>query len=479
VQGTSIPGVAQRTGATTYYIEIFPVPHAALGGRRPVFALYPGVGDLDVMLASEFAEAARAAARGFVTPDRTLLIASTHRVYAIDERGAPGDGRYDDAKLAEAARTRAHRALLDDLRRLAERHQASLNAVLLGTLAASGALPVPRAAFEDAIRDSFVAVDANLRGFAVGFGHRFPDAPPERVPDASAKRAAPAGPQDLERVTVAMFPQTAAAMAREGLRRLTGYQGSRYAAQYLERLETVWRAESAAGGDGRLTREAARELAVRMSYEDVIRVAQLKSAPARFARVRAEAQARAGEPVLVVDYFKPGLDELASILPPLLARPLLTLADRLGWRRRLHLAMRVKANSINGYLRLRLLAGLRRWRPFTWRWQEEQRAIESWLADIRTACAIDPALAQEIVACARLVKGYGDTHRRGMENFERIRTALIAPALDGRLNPARAIDAIASARIAAQTDPEGDRLSRALAQFEASSAAGPDLPPHG
>ena len=95
VQSTSIPGVAQRTGATTYYIEIFPTPVAELDGRRPVFALYPGPGDVDVMVASEFAEAGRAIMNGFVTPDRTVLIASTHRVYAIGERGHMGDGRFD------------------------------------------------------------------------------------------------------------------------------------------------------------------------------------------------------------------------------------------------------------------------------------------------------------------------------------------------------------------------------------------------
>jgi len=40
VQSTSIPGVAQRTGATTYYIEIVPVPARELPGR-PVLALAP------------------------------------------------------------------------------------------------------------------------------------------------------------------------------------------------------------------------------------------------------------------------------------------------------------------------------------------------------------------------------------------------------------------------------------------------------
>ena len=46
-RSTSIPGVAQRTGATTYYIEILPCRTRELGGRRPVLALAPGIGDVD------------------------------------------------------------------------------------------------------------------------------------------------------------------------------------------------------------------------------------------------------------------------------------------------------------------------------------------------------------------------------------------------------------------------------------------------
>ena len=132
VQSTSIPGVAQRTGATIYYIEVFPVSIADLDGKRPVMALYPGVGDIDIMLASEFAEAGRAISNGFVTPDRTHLIASTHRVYAIGERSDMADGRYDVERLFTAVRERTKQAYLADFRQVAEAHGVSLNAILLG-----------------------------------------------------------------------------------------------------------------------------------------------------------------------------------------------------------------------------------------------------------------------------------------------------------------------------------------------------------
>src|SRR4030088_2435262 len=52
-QSTSIPGVAQRTGATTYYLEIFPATAEQLNGKQPVFSLTPSPGNVDVMVASE------------------------------------------------------------------------------------------------------------------------------------------------------------------------------------------------------------------------------------------------------------------------------------------------------------------------------------------------------------------------------------------------------------------------------------------
>ena len=100
-QTTSVPGVAQRTGSTIYYIEIF--PESSVGaGKSPVFALMPVPGELDIVLASELMEAGRAIQRGFVTSDRTTLIASTHRVYSMTEKIAIGDGKVDSEQLIAA-----------------------------------------------------------------------------------------------------------------------------------------------------------------------------------------------------------------------------------------------------------------------------------------------------------------------------------------------------------------------------------------
>src|SRR5258708_39934562 len=93
---TSVPGVAQRTGSTIYYVEFFPEEAARAAGKDPVLALMPVPGEVDVVIASELMEAGRAITRGLVTADRTTLIASTNRVYSMTEKISMGDGRATD-----------------------------------------------------------------------------------------------------------------------------------------------------------------------------------------------------------------------------------------------------------------------------------------------------------------------------------------------------------------------------------------------
>src|SRR5258705_13572329 len=114
-------------------------------------------------------EAGRAIGNGFVTPDRTAMIASTHRSYAIAERMAMGDGRYDVGRLVQAIETRARRHLLFDMAAVAKETGAMINAVMLGAIAAADALPIPAGAFEAAIRVDGKAGEAKPRGFRAGF----------------------------------------------------------------------------------------------------------------------------------------------------------------------------------------------------------------------------------------------------------------------------------------------------------------------
>ncbi len=470
VQSTSIPGVAQRTGATTYYIEILPTPWSELGGRRPVLSLVPGIGDIDVAVASELLEAGRAIAAGFVSRQRTTLIASTHRTYTITERAAMCDGRIDPGRLIRAVEEAAQSHVLFDMEAVARQMGSALNAVLLGAIAGSGRLPLPRERLEAAIRAEGKAVDANLRGFAAGIDllRRPPAAPAAAA--GKQPRASVSGLAALERAAAETMPAQALDVICEGLRRLAHYQDLRYARLYFDRLAAIRDADADARANGRLLRETARHLAVRMSFEDVIRVAQAKIEPARLRRIRAELGLGVDTPLTVAEFLKPGVEELCSILPPALARPILRQAARRGWLGNLHWGMEVRSTSVSGFLRLRLLASLRRWRPRSHRYLEEQTQIEAWLQLIVAAAAPAAELAIEIAECARLIKGYGETHARGLANYRMIEARIVRPALAGAYPAALAADAVAAARVAALGDPEGERLRRTLDEIEERAA---------
>jgi indolepyruvate ferredoxin oxidoreductase beta subunit len=263
------------------------------------------------------------------------------------------------------------------------------------------------------------------------------------------------------------MPQPARAIVAEGVRRLSAYQDEAYARLYLDRLAPIRTADERLGTGGKLLRETARHLAVRMSYEDVIRVAEAKIDPARFARISTEMSLRPGDPIRITEFLKPGIEEFCSILPPGLARRLLALAERKAWLSRWHWGMEVNSLSITGFLRFRALAALRRWRRRTYRYGEEQRSIEHWLSLIARAAQSSTELALEIAECARLIKGYGDTHKRGSQNFQTIVQHVIEPALGGHIPLHQAADAVASARIAALVDPDGESLARCLSEIDA------------
>jgi len=175
--------------------------------------------------------------------------------------------------------------------------------------------------------------------------------------------------------------------------------------------------------------EVAKGLARRMAYADIIRVAQLKTRPGRLA----ELAGRAGmnEVVSITEYFRPGLFEICDILPVAIATRILAWAQAKPKRSRLSWPMALRSTTVTGFLSLKFLAALRPLRRASYRYQVEQAAIDVWLADIATARGVDAALALEVAKNARLIKGYGDTHMRTQMDFEAIRNAVVAPALQG------------------------------------------------
>jgi indolepyruvate ferredoxin oxidoreductase beta subunit len=461
VQATSVPGVAQRTGATIYYLEMVPTD-----GRTPVLAMMPAPGDVDIVIAAELMEAGRAIQRGLVSPDRTTLIASSHRAYGILEKSAPGDGRGDSDKVAGIARRKAKRFIMHDLQRLAEANDSVISASLFGALAASGALPFPREAFEATIKAGGKGIGPSLAAFsaaaeAVALGDQPPPEPkaaparPEPRPVGGSPKERAAYDRAVERV--ADFPAATAPMILTGLRHVVDFQDAAYGHLYLDRLAAIIKLDKPERGYA-LTVETAKYLAKAMAYDDVIRVADLKTRSSRFDRVKREVGLAGDQLMHVTEFMHPRAEEIAGMMPAGLGRRIeaspgmMRSLDRLFNKGR-----HVRTDSIRWFVALYGLAGLKRFRRSLRRHAIEEAHIAAWLREIERAASINYDLAVEVAKCRRLIKGYSDTHARGEAKYDKVIAAL--PLLEHRADGAEWVRRL---REAALLDEDGKQLDGAL-----------------
>ena len=232
-QGTSVPGVAQRTGATIYYIELFPKTD-----RPPILALSPMPGDVDIIIAAELMEAGRAILRGFVDQDRTTLIASTHRIYAISEKSAMGDGIANRDYVLDAARTRARNFMGFDMELAADQAGSMISPVLFGALAASGALPFRPGEFRGRHSRQRIRGRCESEGLYRRLCRERPIARRPKSRGAFHVSANANGAQ-FAGAYLKRNCRTRPGLAIEGVRRLLDYQDAAYAELYLDRLGAV------------------------------------------------------------------------------------------------------------------------------------------------------------------------------------------------------------------------------------------------
>lgn len=468
-QSTSVPGVAQRTGTTIYYVEFLPqAPSANTHAVAPVLSLMPVPGDVDIVVASELMEMGRAVQRGLVSAGKTTLIASTNRVYSMTEKSAMGDGRVNAAPFIEAAQAAAKRFVYGDFAVLAERSGSVISAALFGALAGTGALPFTREQFEAAIRRAGVGVDSSLKAFGAGFDLA------QKGPAPETPAARPAVVERTQGLLKAMderiaaeFPAVAGSVLKAAVRRLADYQSLAYAELYLKRLAPLRDIDKRRGDSkAALLVETARYLALWMSYEDTVRVADLKIRATRFQRVNKEVKAKTDQVLHINEYFHPRVDEIADTLPvwlgKLLMRPgrVRSLLERMTSKGRV-----VRTTSLPGFLLLYGVASLRGSRPKSLRYQREHAEMCNWLAHIQDHAGPRYELALEIAECQRLVKGYGDTHARGMRNFK-----LIEGLLPKLLANEDGVSRMRQLREAALKDEEGAQLATLLQGWNWSGA---------
>jgi indolepyruvate ferredoxin oxidoreductase, beta subunit len=461
-------------------------------------------GALDALVSSELLETTRQIGNGMATAERTRVITSAARTFTTMERMQLGDGRIDSEGLLGVvqAHSRAHNVF--DMGAVAREAGTIVSAVMLGAVAGSGLFPFKRSDYEAVVSEGGGTAAASLRGFAKAFelvsavpaigsaaaasastaDVTLTSATPANatahnavseitnVSKAQLAMVAKALPKDellpqyskgLQPDLASIFPPPVHEMLALGHARMLEYQGAAYAQLYVDRLKQVLQAEQSADPKNTnqfaTTREMARWLALWMAFDDIVRVADLKSRASRWQRVVGEVKTKDDDLLKVYDHFKPGVPEFAALLPATLAHKL-TAWDRrriLKGKTPWALPLKVGTHSIIGMLSLRCLASLKWLRVRGSRYATEQSMINQWLQGVVQGTQRHWQLGNEIALCGRLIKGYGSTNERGKDNLLHVLQHLAQGA-----DPQQAATAVKAARGAALADDAGKALDSAL-----------------
>jgi indolepyruvate ferredoxin oxidoreductase beta subunit len=435
-----IPGMSQRGGATSYYVEMAP-EETAPGLDDALLSPAPFLGEVDCLIGLEFLELGRAVQSGY-SSEKTVVVGSTHRDYTILEKMPSYDEPYDEANIKALVERLSRRQIVFDARALAkaeglaERH---VNAILLGAVAATGALPFREEAYRLAIKAVGVATDLNFRAFEAGLGYALaglPAMPRQEGPTpGGVGETLTASQRAVHRSLMEKIPTGLNGELRSILdvafARLIDYQNGTYARGYLDNVLALWERDQDPKGGFQLTRIYAQHLANLMSYEDPIRVAALKSDPRRFKHIETQHGVREGQTYRLGECFQPEIEELYGLLPAKLIHLLRPSkeesADTGRATSRRTLPVTIKTTSLLGMAILKGLAALKGLRPQSWRRRKEEAFQEIYTGHVTSLLSKSYELACLTAQAGGLIRGYGAVRRRTERLFHTYMDEFLCP----------------------------------------------------
>jgi len=458
VQGISLPGLSQRGGSTVYYLEAHPRPESP--DKQIIFAQFPVPGEVDIIISQEFLELGRALQLGYGS-DRTTIVTSTHRIYSTLEKMPIGSGIYSDENLRKIATAFSSKLIELNALQLAKDNgmdDLAVNAILFGALAASGRLPLSKASFISSVEKVGVAVKTNLRGFDVGWSFvsskKYAESGKKAVVWETFVKTRADRLEEYEREVYlgkvsrieTEFPSQLREIIAESLYRLIDYQDEVYADTYIDDVKEIYGLDESVKGNLKLTEHFARNLALLMSYEDGIRVAELKIKSERFKRIKEEMRLRDDQVFKVVDYLKPDAEELYGLLPNIVIAPFVRIIEspifKKIWRRKkpITFAQTPTTTSFSGYLRLWMMTKIKFMRPHSYRFKKERALMRKYKESTIYYSGLDYKLGSLIARSGSMVKGYGKVRRRTIKAFYRFIDNIVFPLSEFERNKRKNYD---------------------------------------
>jgi hypothetical protein len=334
------------------------------------------------------------------------------------------------------------------------------NAILLGALAASEALPISEAGYLEAIERAGVSVKNNTKAFKIGWDYvksknyvlpTLEDSPKkwEEFKKERAERLDPRRREQYLRLISRAEIEYSVRLREilgEALFRLVDYQGAWYVEKYLSDLRSVYEIDQEMKGGLKVTELFAKNLALWMSYEDGIRVAELKIKPERFKRIKEEMRLRDDQVFHVIDYLKPDAYEIYGLLPNVLVAPIVRFTGSRLFRvlrsrnRKIAFEQKPVTTSFLGSLRLWSIAKLKFMRPYSYRYHREHSLINKYKLNVEKFTALNYELGCLAAKSGEVIKGYGDVRRRTSNAFGRFIDNIITPLADYEMRKKKNFD---------------------------------------
>ena len=414
VQGTSVPGVAQRTGSTSYYIEICDKNFD--NEKEPVLSLFPKPGRVDIVIASELLEAARVLERGYVNPDSTTLITSSSRIFTNLEKSHLSDGRFDQEKILNTCKKMSKNFICLDLNTMASDHSTIVSATMFGALAGSGVLPWKKSICENIFQDNIFGKNS-----LSGFNFAYEQVKVTSINSTINKKNINNEPLSSEFLNIINI----------GKERCADFQNSKYSEVFLSRVERILSIINQEDPEVLAVAEnIVRRLALWMTYEDIPRVAQLKIKPDRFKKIKKEVNIKSNQILLIQDIFKPGINEIAAMLPARIGKWFIKNKKIMSHLPFIGKGMKINSLTISGFIILKFLSSFRHIRPVSLRYNEEQKNIDIWINNLILSLNKSISFSEGLADMPQLLKGYGDTWDRGIKKYNKINDVLIKNKLN-------------------------------------------------
>ncbi len=440
VQSISLPGLSQRAGSTVNYIEAYKSDNS----DNIIFSQYPIPGDVDIIICQEFLELGRVLQEGYGS-DKTTIVSSTHRIYSTPEKLPVSSGVFSNEKIQNLAEEFSSIFIGIDALQIAKDNDMeylAINAIIFGAMCASGSLPLSTDTLKKAIEQVGIAVGNNLKAFNVGIDQirdNLISAPKRRLDldkfiDDKTQAIRDEYKADFMILTEYIgknYSDNLQLYLIEAVHRLIDYQNPDYARKYLDIVSKILKTDHTE--DSQLTVNFAKNLALLMSFEDGIRVAELKVKSVRFENIKKEMQINSNQIISITDYLKPDSYEIYGLLPNFIINPIKILIDNtpLIMLKRINksvtFAQKPRTSSIFGFLRLYMLSKLKFMRPFSHRYHNEYKNINKYVERTIRYTGQNKQLGLLVSRSGSLIKGYGDVRRKTTDIFNRFLDNIIWP----------------------------------------------------